>query len=189
MSLRFGAAAAALVLSGCGQRPVFPVPPQRTAQEFRVQDRFRAGAPAQHPGIKTVSGIRPTGTGLDWTWTTEHAALRIALDLSSSLRWDLDAKITCAGAVLDKTGPQHLTFLVNGKVVGKATLDAARTWNLRFPVQPELLRETSKREKPGDGPLVEILIDPVLPDAAGPPFGVLLHEIGFTHDLTREVAQ
>ena len=173
-------AAAALVLAGCGQPPDFPVPPQRTAQEFRVEDLFRAGAPTQPPGIRLVSGIRPTGKGLDWTWTTDHAALRIALDPQPGARWDLDAKITCAGVVFEKTGPQQVTFLVNGATVGTATLDAARTWNLRFPVDAALLRTAASKE----GALVEMRIDRTLPDAAGPPFGVLLHEIGFTHDLT-----
>ena len=180
MRLRLGLATTPLLLAGCAQQPVFSVPPQRTAQEFRVQDLFRAGAPTQPPGIRLVSGIRPTGIGLDWTWTTDHAALRLALDPQSNARWDLDAKITCAGVVLDKTGPQHLTFVVNGETVGKATLDAARIWNLRFPVDPARLRAAGS----GEGVLVEILIDRTLPDAGGPPFGVLLHEIGFTHELS-----
>jgi hypothetical protein len=159
---------------GCGP-DYYPPPAQRTPRQHAVEAMLdmSAGRPAEEWG-KIVAGLQPPGDpNADWRWAGDHATF--SFDLSGDDRRSLTAHLTVAQTVLDKTGPQKLTFEVNGTTVGSATLGVSRRYDFSFPVDPALFH----RSQPI---VVRLLASPCVPAPNGPPYCVLLHSIGFVQE-------
>ena len=91
-----------------------------------------------------VSGVTDSyDPNLDWRWATEHSVFHFKLDQFDG--WRLVAHVTTARTVLDKTGPQHVTFEVNGQTQGAVTLDSSRGYDLSFPMTAALLAKAPRR--------------------------------------------
>jgi hypothetical protein len=169
-----GFTAAVLSVTGCGQ-VFYPPPPQRSEQPHRVIEilDMTGGRPTETWGT-IVSGVH-TGfdPNADWRWVAERAVFQFKLEDTAA--WSLSARITAAHAVLDKTGPQRVTFAVNGQTVGTVTLDVSRRYDLSFPLAAELLKSAAPV-------VVDMNASPCLPQEKGPPFCVLLHKIGFVKE-------
>jgi hypothetical protein len=159
---------AALGLTGCGQL-FLPLPPQRTAPEFRIRKILKISA-GPNPDAVVLRDVEPLHPGLDWSWTGAHPGFRFKLPTQTI--WSLQTKLTVADTVLKETGPQQVQFFVNGAVVGNATLDQPRTYNLTFPVDPALLQNLGAVN-------VDLSVTPCLPQPNGNAYCLLLHEIGF----------
>jgi hypothetical protein len=173
--LRFLLLAAAVFSAGCGQ-VYYPPPPQRGEQPHRIMEilDMTGGRPTETWG-SVVAGVQDSGDpNIDWRWAADRSVFRFRLDEFEG--WRLAASITAARTVLDKTGPQRVTFEVNGKTVGAAALDVSRRYDLSFPVDAELLKGTAPV-------IVDMTASPCLTELRGPPFCVLLHKIGFVREL------
>jgi hypothetical protein len=172
---RFSAIAIpALVAAGCGQ--VFlPPPAQRTELPHQVREilDMTGGRPAETWGA-VVSGVHRTfEPGADWRWAAECSVFQFRLDEFAG--WKLAVRLTAAQAVLDKTGPQHVSFTINSQPAGTAILDASRHYELAFPVDAAVLKSAT--------PIVVTMdAGPCVPDRDGPPFCVLLHSVGFVQE-------
>jgi len=156
-------------------RPYYPPPPQRTLGKHTVAMLLdlTGGCPPEAWGA-IVSGIHSTyDPRADWRWAGEQSTFTYQLDDYTG--WNLAAHLTAAQAVLDKTGPQTVTFEVNGRPVGAATLGTSRRYDLTFPVTPDLLRSAVPVT-------VRMTAAPCVPADTGPPFCVLLHSIGFARE-------
>ena len=166
-------ALASLCQLGC-DRVYYPPPPQKTPQKHTVEMLLdmTAGRPAEAWG-SIVSGIHKGGApGADWRWTGDRAVFRFIPGVASG--WSVAAHLTAAQPVLDKTGPQQVSFEVNGEPVGSATLDVSRRYDLTFPVGPDLM---------GSGTVeLRMMVTPCVPAQYSPPYCVLLHSIGFERD-------
>ena len=163
-----------LCVAGCSREIVWPPPPQRTAVShpvFALLDM--TGGRPEELWASIVSGVGPGSPSLNWRWTESHAAFRFTLD--SSRAWKLRVRLTAAQAVLDKAGPQRITFDVNGKNAGNAVLDLPRRYDLTFPVDAQTLRLTSPVE-------VSFDVDRCLGGGRNGPYCVLLHSIGFVQE-------
>jgi hypothetical protein len=165
---------AALCAAGCGQ--VFlPPPEQRVEAPHPVRELLdmTGGRPEESWG-SIVSGIdKAFQPGADWRWATEHSVFRFTLGESEG--WSLAVRLTGARAVLDQTGPQRVAFSVNGHAAGTATVDADRTYRLSFPVDAAVLKSAT--------PIVVTMdAGPCLSQPYGPPYCVLLHNIGFEQE-------
>jgi hypothetical protein len=165
--------------AGCSEA-VYPPPVQRTRPAYRLRQFLEMGSGADFPWASIVGGVMPTAPGLDWSWTSERPSFLFRLDQTDG--WDLEIKLTSPEVVIAKTGPQHVTVSINGVVTGTAILDRSRSWELRFPVRPELLERPAATR-------VSLSIEPCLPQPKGPPFCTLLHRIGFSRDLGSEDAR
>jgi hypothetical protein len=159
--------------TGCSD-PIYPVPVQRARPAYRLRQFLEMGSGVESPWASIADGVMPAGPGLDWSWTSEHPAFVFRLDQAEG--WDLEVKLTSPEVVIAKTGPQHVTVSVNGAVAGVAILDRSRSWELHFPVRPELLENPANTQ-------VTLAIAPCLPQSKGLPFCTLLHRIGFSRAL------
>jgi len=165
---------AALCATGCGQ--VFlPPPEQRVEAPHQVKELLdMTGGRSEEAWGSVVSGIdKAFQPGADWRWASERSVFRFKLDEFTG--WSLSVRLTGARAVLDKTGPQRVTFQVNGHVAGAATVDADRSYQLSFPVDAAVLKSAA--------PIVVTMdAGPCLIQPYGPPYCVLLHSIGFQQE-------
>jgi hypothetical protein len=166
---------ASVIGAGCGQVYV-PLPAQRPEQRHAIREvlEMAEGRPENTWG-GVDSGIAPgSATGADWRWATEHSAFHFKLDEFSG--WSFAARITAVKAVLDRVGSQRVTFRVNGSVVGSADLKVSQDYNFSIPLDEALLK--------GQAP-VAVTMDagPCLPQQYGPPYCVLLHEVGFVKQV------
>jgi hypothetical protein len=161
----------AVFATGCAQVYV-PLPPQRSEQPHIVREvlDMTGGRPENTWGGIDAGISKDFIPGADWRWATEHSAFHFKL--SELDGWSLEARITAVQAVMDKTGPQKVSFQVNGKTVGAAELKVSRNCDFSFPMDPALLQRSAP---------VSVTLDasPCLPQEHGPDFCVLLHTIGF----------
>jgi hypothetical protein len=170
---------AALVLSLTGCSPVYlPPPPQRSEQPHRLMEilDMTGGRPAETWG-SVVSGMHTSfDPHADWRWAAESVVFHFKVDEPAG--WSLSARITAAQSILDKMGPQRVTFEVNGETVGTLRLDASRHYDLSFPVEAAVLKRSSPI-------VVRMDTGPCLAQQYGPPYCVLLHKIGFVSQTDR----
>ena len=163
-----------LLCSACG--PVYYAPPaQRVAQKHIVAMLLdmTPGRPAEAWGT-IVSGVHSGGDpNADWRWVGPQSVF--TFNPGKADGWSLAAHVTAVQANLDKTGPQKVEFQVNGKTVGKADLSVSRRYDLKFPLDPGLLKDPSHVE-------VRMLASPCLPAQYSPPLCVLLHSIGLVRE-------
>jgi hypothetical protein len=167
-------AAVVLTVTGCGQ-VYYPPPPQIVPQPHPVMEilDMTGGRPSETWG-SVVAGVQDSGDpNLDWRWATAQSLFHFKLDEFEG--WRFIARITAARTVLDKTGPQHVAFKVNGQTVGAVALDASRRYDLSFPVDAALLKSATPI-------VVNMDAGPCVPQQYGEPFCVLLHRIGFVKD-------
>ena len=132
-----------------------------------------SGRPAEAWG-SVVSGVHPWGDpNADWRWASEHSVFHFKLDEFAG--WTLHVRVTAAKAVLDKTGPQHVSFEVNGRPAGSLAMNVSRTYDLAFPIDAATLEKANP---------VVVTMDagPCVSQQYGPPFCVLLHTIGFVQE-------
>jgi hypothetical protein len=162
------------LVSGCGSEIGYPVPPQRPAVAHRIAEilDMTDSRPAQLWG-SIVSGVTPAAPGADWRWVNPHPEFHFQLD--PSLKWTLALRITAAKVALDKTGPQHGAFRVNGQLVGSRTFDHDGHYDLAFPLPPETLALANPA-------VVTMDFDPCMAQQNAPPLCVLLHTVGFLQE-------
>jgi hypothetical protein len=193
-----------LCMGGC-REVIYPPPPQRAEVPHEVKAilDMTGGRPEEAWG-SIVSGVAGGDPSMDWRWTMAHPTFRFVLDISAT--WKLNVRITAVASVLAKVGAQHVTFNVNGKAVGVATLDRPRLYDLTFPVdkavfgiaQPAIARAQAAERgaKPfrNSSPaaarsesvvrelLVRFDVEPcVMPDPGGP-YCILVHSVGFIQE-------
>jgi hypothetical protein len=121
-----------------------------------------------------VSGVHNVSDPhADWRWVAGQSVFHFTLQEFEG--WSLSVKLTAAKAVLDKTGPQRVSFTVNGRPAGSVSLDSSRTYDLAFPVAAAVLQSVQP---------ITVTMDaaPCLNQQYGPPFCVLLHQIGFVQE-------
>jgi hypothetical protein len=152
----------------------FPGPAQRSTPKYRVDavlDRDRTHS--SFPESSVISGVQPDIQRYGWSWTNPLAVFRFPLDRAEG--WNFIARITAIADVLTKSGPQTVTFTINGQIVKTARLDHAETVEIQFPVSAGLLTEPAKTG-------VVMATQPCLPQGAAPPLCIVLQRIGFTRE-------
>jgi hypothetical protein len=166
---------AGLCLSTIACRDVeYPVPAQLSTPKYRIDailDRDRTHS--SFPESSVISGVQPDIQHYGWSWTNPRAILQFPLNQAEG--WDFTARITSIADVLAKSGPQTVTFSINGQIVKTARLDRAGTVEIEFPVSAGLLTQPAKTD-------VVMATQPCLAQASGPPLCVLLQRIGFTRE-------
>jgi hypothetical protein len=114
----------------------YPPPVQRLAAEHRISANIDLTdtRPEQVWG-SIIGGVMAASPGADWRWVDAHPEFRFRID--PSLKWKLAIQLTAARAVLDQTGSQQATFLINGEISGSATLYRDGRSQFEFPRNPK----------------------------------------------------
>ncbi|QOY89187.1 hypothetical protein [Paludibaculum fermentans] len=123
------------------------------------------GSPA-----KAISDILPGGSDSEYRWTNQKP--RVQCWLEDDGPWMLAVQVLAVGEVMKKTGPQTLTFQVNGVTVGSKLLDEPKIYTLEFPV-PRTALVSRQPAKAGFD------VDKVLVSTDGMKLGVLAKSVGF----------
>jgi hypothetical protein len=167
-------ALALICFSGCHKDISYPPPPQRAKVTHRVSAVIgMAGTRPDQLWGSIVSGVLPAAPDADWRWVSTHPEFRFKID--QSMRWKLAVRITAAKVALDRVGPQHATFRINGRVTGSATLDREGRFDFEFPAEPAALALAYPQS-------VAMDFDPCIAQAPNPPLCVLLHSVGFVQE-------
>jgi len=165
---------AAIFGSACRQL-YLPVPPQKVAPKHAVEMllNMTGGRPADTWGA-IVSGVhRDYAPFTDWRWTGEQA--EFTLQPPEPAGWSLAVRLTAAKSVIEKVGAQRVAFEVNGKPAGTATLDVSRRYDLKFPLDADVLKSASRVD-------IRMTVTPCAPNVYGEPYCVLLHSIGLVRE-------
>lgn len=167
-------AAALICFSGCRNELSYPPPPQREKVTHRVSAVIGMATtrPDQLWG-SIVSGVLPAAPDADWRWVGTHPEFSFKID--QSMRWRLAVQITATRIALDRVGPQHATFRINGRVAGSASLDHEGRFDFEFPADAASLAQAYPQT-------VSMDFDPCIAQAPNPPLCVLLHSVGFLQE-------
>ena len=117
-----------------------------------------------------VTDVIVNDPGMTWRWTRSHPRVRVWADVVDG--WQFHARITIAGAVIEKVRRQTVTLRVNDRSLGSRSFEKEGTVEFDSPVPAGMIRTDAAT-------ILGLDIDPVLTKSEGrEEFGVLLHEIG-----------
>ncbi len=160
-----------LTLCSCTSIVEFPPPEQ--------QARLNGSTPAMRELLvpmndkadrDIVSDIIVNDPGMIWRWTRSHPRVRVWPDVADG--WQIHARLTIAGTVIEKTRRQAVTLRVNDRSLDSRTFEKEGTVEFDSPVPAGVIRT-------GAPTIMGLDIDPVMTKSEGrEEFGVLLHEIG-----------
>jgi len=172
VTVAFSAAAAGLYLRLHAVRS-YSLPPQRAGQMAPLSLVLTVHEnPMEEAWAPILGGILPAEKDSQWTWT--NARPRLQFRLEESDRWLFCLRFAAVGQVIRAVGPQTVEIAINGTSIKTIPAAEAREYDLRFPVDPKLLKAGMND--------VELRIAPVYTATDGVPLGVLLHSVGFVED-------
>jgi hypothetical protein len=125
--------------------------------------------PMEEEWAPILGGILPAEKGSEWSWTNAQARLRFRLEEAD--RWLFCLHFAAVGQVLKAVGPQRIEVLINGVSVKAIPAADAREYDVRFPVDPAVLKSGMND--------VELRIAPAYIANDGVALGALLHSVGF----------
>jgi hypothetical protein len=160
---------------GCGGQIYYPVPAQRTARKHDLEMMLDAtpGRPWEKWGA-ILSGVRTdSAPGANWRWAGAESTYTI--QPPDFAGWSLVAHVTAAESVLQKVGPQRISFDVNGKIVGSALLTKSQKYDFRYPLDDNSLRNVGRAT-------MRMTVSPCVPAGSGREYCVLLHSIGLMRE-------
>ncbi|MGC4055132.1 MAG: hypothetical protein QM757_40350 [Paludibaculum sp.] len=152
--------------------PNFPVPPQKPelSGSVALTRAPMAMVASDNSPARPLADILTGGDSSDYRWTNQRP--RVQCWLEDDGPWVLAVDVIVVGEVMQKTGPQTLTFLVNDVVVGKELLKEPTGYTLAYPVPPSALSSRQPAKAGFD-------IDKVLVASDGTKLGLLVKSIGF----------
>lgn len=166
-------AAIALFAAGCQtDPPTYPPPIQRLTATSAGPIAFRHFLAMNDPGAERffVRDVSPALENNTWRWSGERPTFRFLLQKTAGLKFTMDFAV--AGAILEKTGPQTITFYVNDHLLGRARYATHGEHHFEQAVDPAWL-------KPGADTIVAAEIRPVWESPNGVKLGVILLRAGF----------
>jgi len=169
--MRFAFPIVALVLlTGCRQETSFPPPAQQVPKPYfaRVTLDVTPGQPLP-AGAAIKSGVEPESPEVNWRFLSSPSAFDFRLEDHPD--WQLEMHLAFVDKIMDTTGPQRLTIVLNGKELAGKTIDHSGEYGLTFPAQP------------GPIPTVELRIEPCLLMPKTPPYCAIIHSIGWKREL------
>lgn len=151
--------------------PAYPPPPPMTMDTTPVSLLLKIReVPMDEEWAAIVGGVLPADKGSDWTWTNQRPHFRFMVD--ELRRWVFYLRFAAAGAVLRAVGTQTVQVVINDVVVKSVTAAEPREYEVRFAVDPAVLKSDGMNN-------VELRIAPVFIADDGVQLGVLLHSAGF----------
>jgi hypothetical protein len=153
---------------------VYSLPAQRKLETQPVDLMLNIHEnPIDDAWISIVSDILPAEKNGQWTWTNGRPHLRYRIEETD--RWLFSMHFAAAGQVLKVVGPQTIEIAINGTTVKTVTAAEAHEYDVRFPIDPALLKRGAMND-------VEVRISPAYVAEDGVSLGVLLHSIGFVEN-------
>jgi hypothetical protein len=166
-------AALALIATGCGtDPPAYPPPIQRSAANTARPLAYRHFLAMNDPGAERffVRDVSPALENNAWRWSGERPTFRFVLQKTEGLRFVMDFSVV--GAILEKTGPQAISFFINDRLLGRARYASHGEQHFEKAVDPSWV-------KPGEETIVAAEIRPVWESPNGVKLGVILLRVGF----------
>lgn len=166
-------AAIALLAAGCGiDPPAYPPPIQRSAAAAAGPLAYRHFLAMNDPGAERffVRDVSPALENNTWRWSGERPTFRFVLQKTVGLKFMMDFSV--AGAVLEKTGPQTVSFFINDRLLGRVRYATHGEQHFEKAVDPSWL-------KPGENTIVAAEIRPAWESPNGVKLGVILLRAGF----------
>lgn len=166
-------AALGLFAAGCQtDPPAYPPPIQRVTATAAGPVAYRHFLAMNDPGAERffVRDVSPALENNTWRWSGERPTFRFVLRRAEGLKFTMDFAV--AGAILEKTGPQTISFYVNDRLLGRARYATHGEHHFEKPVDPAWL-------KPGEDTIVVAEIRPVWQSPDGVKLGVILLRVGF----------
>src|SRR4051794_31247650 len=160
----------ALGLSACSVEPrTFSPPPQRRPLAPATAGLRMLLVMTDDSVVARIVQDASGGHADAWRWTGKNPTLRVRLADTKDLKYRVEFAL--ADVTLKDTGPVTLTFLLNGKPIGKQTYGKAGSETWEAPAPPELLQPNAENTigiavdkvwtAPGDGASLGIILSKI----------------------------
>jgi hypothetical protein len=152
--------------------PFAPPVQRQPLEEFRPY-RMSAIVDMADEDAKThfVQDLTSNATAT-WRWTGQRPTLRVRMRSAENLRYTIDFAI--AGAMLAKTGPLTVSFLVNDRILDRVRYDHDGAQHFEKAVPAGWVTA-------GEDVTVGASVDkPWVPPEGGPKLGIMLVRMGLT---------
>lgn len=175
LARRITAAAVLVLLAagfGCNKYPEsYPPPEQREPIPFAESGDPLPFLEMNHPQAEEqiVKDIRALEAGY-WRWTGKEPTLRLVLDYIVDQKLVVDFSIS--GYVIERTGPQTVSFKVNGKVLDTVRYGKDGQYHFEKPVSQDWLVV-------GEDTIISMELDKVHVSDDGTELGMILMKAGF----------
>jgi hypothetical protein len=164
----------AMFLAGCQVYPdSYPPPIQRSGLASGGPAAYRHFIAMNDPDAARyfVRDVSPALENGVWRWSGQRPTFRFVLQKTGGLKFTVDFSI--AGVVLETTGPQTVSFFINGKLLERVRYSSHGEQHFEKAVDPSWL-------KPGEDTIAAAEIHPVWESPDGVKLGVILLRAGFT---------